>query len=566
MASGHHYEFGQFRLDAEERIVYRDGGRIPLAPKAVDLLTTLVENFGATVTRQDLLARVWPDAAVEEGTLSSHISLLRKTLGPQFIETIPKRGYRFVGRVKAPQRQSPASLRILLAVLPFENLDGSSRHDAFSDGLTDELITQLGRINPARLGVIARTSSMTYKATDKTIESIGRELNVTHVIEGSARRAGRRVRIAAQLILVSDQSQLWASSYEADLENVLSLQSRVARSVAEQIQIKLQVAEETRRVIPEAFEAFSKGRYLWNRRGEPDLQNALRAFEEAVRIDPAYAAAYAGLADTYLTLMDHGYLTPAEGSARARSVLGPALRLDSDLAEAHVSLGHAAFHEFDWATAKQGFQRGMELNPNYSIGHHYLANYLAAMGQIGEAVEHAELARQLDPVSPSAQSNLASILWLARQHQRSIEASERLLQLAPESASGYEDLARNFQATGDTQRSEKAYLRAVDLSRGAPGIIASLGYLYGRTGRHDEAVAILDMLLDTARSAYVSPYALALVHLGLDQRDQAFALLDKAFDEKSSALPFINVNPRFDGVRADARFAALSQRLGLPRM
>src|SRR5687767_6094718 len=235
MASGHQYEFGHFRLDADGRILFRDGDRIPLAPKAIDILTALVENSGATVSRQDLLTKIWADVLVEEGTLSSHISLLRKTLGPQFIETIPKRGYRFIGTLKTGSPDTANPHRILLAVLPFENLDGNSRYDAFSDGLTDELITQLGRINPDRLGVIARTSSMTYKSTNKTIELIGRELNVSHVLEGSARRAARRIRIAAQLIQVSDQTQLWGSSYEADVEDVLALQSRVARAVAEQI-------------------------------------------------------------------------------------------------------------------------------------------------------------------------------------------------------------------------------------------------------------------------------------------------------------------------------------------
>lgn len=562
MAPGHHYEFGRFRLDADGRVLFRDGDRIPLAPKAVDILTTLVENSGATVTRHELLARIWSEAAVEEGTLSSHISLLRKALGPQFIETIPKRGYRFIGTVRAaPAGAAPR--RILLAVLPFENLDGSSRYDAFSDGLTDELITQLGRINPSRLGVIARTSAMTYKATSKTIELIGRELNVSHVVEGSARRAAGRIRISAQLIQVSDQTHVWSSGYEADLEDVLALQGRVARAVAEQIQIKLQVAEELRRVVPAAYEAFSRGRYLWNRRGEADLRNCLRCFEEAVRADPSYAAAYAGMADAWLTLMDHGHVPPAEGSARARRVVETALQLDSTLAEAHVSLGHAAFHEFDWPTAVRSIRRGLELNPSYSTGHHYHANYLAAMGETHQAIEAAELARQLDPVSPAAQSNLASILWLARQHERAIAESRRLLDLAPELPGGYEDLGRSLEALGRFGEAEAALLRAAELSRDSPGSLASLAHLYGSSGRRVEAFAILERLEVLSRTTYVSPYAFALVCLALDLRDDAFRWLDQAFDERSSALPFVNVNPRLDAVRNDPRLRRLSERLGL---
>jgi TolB-like protein/Tfp pilus assembly protein PilF len=561
MASGHLYEFGHFRLDAEGRLLFRDGDRLPLAPKAVDILTALVENSGATVTRQELLSRVWSDVNVEEGTLNSHISLLRKTLGPQFIETIPKRGYRFIGMLKTSPRDT-ARRRILLAVLPFENLDGS-KYDAFSDGLTDELITQLGRINPDRLGIIARTSSMTYKSTNKTIELIGHELNVSHILEGSARRDGSRIRIAAQLIQVSDQTQVWASSHEADLQDVLTLQSRVARAVAEQIQIKLRVGEESRRVVPGAYEAFSRGRYLWNRRGEADLLNSLRCFEDAIRQDPTYGAAYAAMADAYLTLMDHGYLSPAEGSARARAVLETALSLDPSLAEAHVSLGHAAFHEFDWATAERGFTRGLELNPNYSIGHHYHANYLAAMGQTEGAIDAAQHALQLDPLSASAQSNLASIFWMAGQYARSIAESEKLLELFPDLPAGYEDLGRCFEALGEAEQAEKAFKRAAELSHDSPGSLASLGHLYGKFGRPEEARAILDRLQQASRATYVSSYAFALIFIGLDLRDDAFRWLDKAYDEKSSALPFINVNPRFEQLRSDPRYHRLSSRLGL---
>jgi TolB-like protein/Tfp pilus assembly protein PilF len=563
MPPAQQYEFGRFRLDAGGRILFRDGDRVPLAPKAVDILTALVENSGATVSRHDLLTKIWSDVVVEEGTLSSHISLLRKTLGPQFIETIPKRGYRFIGTVKGAFPDVTRPRRILLAVLPFENLDGSNRYDAFSEGLTEELITQLGRINPERLGVIARTSSMTYKSTNKTIELIGRELNVSHVLEGSARRAGGRIRIVAQLIQVSDQTHLWTSSYEADVEDVLALQSRVARAVADQIQIKLQVGEETRRVVPAAYEAFSRGRYLWNRRGEADLQNSLRYFEEAVRKDPSYGAAYAGMADAYLTLMDHGYLSPTEGSARARAVLEMALSLDATLAEAHVGLGHAAFHEFDWATAERGFQRGLELNPNYSIGHHYYANYLVAMGQTRDAIAEAEHARRLDPVSPATQSNLTSILWLARKHERAIEESKRVLELSPEFPDGYEDLGRNLEALGEIEQAEKAFLRAAQLSHDSPGSLASLGHLYGTAGKREQALAIMRKLDTVSRTMYVSPYAFALICLALDLRDDAFLYLDKAYDERSSALPFVNVNPRFDAVRSDPRLHRLSERLGL---
>src|SRR5438874_13327798 len=265
MSMTSHYEFGRFRLDAGGRLLFCDQKRIQLTPKAVDVLLTLLENRGSPVSRHDLLLRVWADTAVEEGTLSSHISLLRKTLGAGFIETIPKRGYRFAAEVKREGQE-----RSLFVVLPFENLSGTKKNDAFSDGLTEEMITQLGRLNPERLGVIARTSAMTYKSTKKTIEQIGRELGVSHVLEGSVRRAGNRVRISAQLIQVSDQTHLWADNYEGRLEDILALQSSVARQVAKQIHNRLLPSQPVRRVVPEAYQAYLQGRYLWNRRTEKD--------------------------------------------------------------------------------------------------------------------------------------------------------------------------------------------------------------------------------------------------------------------------------------------------------
>lgn len=561
----HRFDFGNFRLDADARILFRGDARILLTPKALDILVALVEKHGATVTRNDLLAAVWPDAVVEEGTLSSHISLLRKALGPQFIETIPKRGYRFVASVVAHDVDSARQERLLLAVLPFENLHGSSKHDSFSDGLTEELITQLGRINPSRLGVIARTSSMTYKSTEKTIEQVGRELGVSHVIEGGVRRAGSRIRITAQLIQVSDQAHVWTGSYEAELEDVLMLQSRVARAVAEQTQIRLQVPWEEKKVVPAAYEAFLRGRYLWNRRSTNDVQTSVRCFEEAVAIDPSYASAYAGMADAYLTLVDHGHLPPREGSAKARRALDIALHLDNTVAEAHVSLGHAAFHDFEWAVAETSFRRAIELNPNYAITYHYWANHLAAMGKTAAAVDAAEQARHLDPVSPAAQSNLSSILWLARQHERSIREAQKVLDLSPDMASGYEDLGRNFEQLGDFGAAESAFRKAAALTGDSPGTLASLGFLYGRAGRRDEAREILQRLISPAEDRYVSPYAPALVCIGLELHDEAFQWLDRAYAERSSALPFLRVNPRFDSIRGDPRLTRLANRLGLPR-
>lgn len=560
--SGLLYEFGRFRLDAGSRVLFCAGERVPITPKAVDVLVELVQRRGTPVAREELLNRVWSDSAVEEGTLSSHISLLRKTLGSNFIETIPKRGYRFVGAVAERHRAAvrSAGSRILLAVLPFENLTGSRRHDPFSDGLTEEMITQLGKASPKRLGVIARTSSMTYKATDKTIEQIGRELGVSHILEGTARRAGNRVRITAQLIQVSDQTHVWTDSYDAELEDILALQGRIAREVAQQIQITLLSGSEPRQVVPAAYEACLKGRYLWDRRTEQDLQASLRCYQEAIERDPQYATAWCGMADVYLTLMDHGYLSPIDGTVAARPLLLKALTIDPSLAEAHSSLAHAALHEFDWTSAQQGFERALQLNPSYATARHYFANLMLVFGRFDEAVKEAEHARRLDPVSPTEQSNVASVRWFARDYEGSLAAARALIALDPNYSRGYEDLGRALTSVG-------AFDEAIDVIRTTPsqshGMLAALGYTYALAGKTDDARAILSELMRVRESAFLSAYSLALVNVGLGETDATMDWLERAYDERSSAIPFIKANPRFDGLHGHARFQALIGRLKL---
>lgn len=558
------YEFGRFRLDSGARLLFEDQKRIALTPKAVDVLLALLEKRGTPVPRQELFLRVWSDAVVEDGTLSSHISLLRKTLGGRFIETIPKRGYRFVGAVE----ELRADTRILLAVLPFENLSGSRKHDCFSDGLTEEMITQLGRLNPERLGVIARTSSMTYKSTDKTIERIGSELGVSYVLEGSARRSGNRVRIAAQLIQVSDQTHLWAETYEGSFQDILSLQSRVSVEVARQIEIRLLPREQTRlenakQVVPEAYEACLKGRYLWNRRTEHDLQMSIRCFEEAVQSDPAYAPAYAGMADAYLTLMDSGYLSPQKATAKARPVILKAVQLDETLAEAHVSLGHAALHGFDWPTAEREFLRALELNPNSATARYYYSNYLVSRDRLDEAIAQAEEARRLDPVSPASYSNLASILWFAGQSERAIEQAQKTLEVNPDYSRGYEDLGRGYEQMGALGSAIEAFRKGVSLDNEAHGTLASLAFACALAGKRKEATKILRQLQRAAKTTFVSACTFALIYVGLGKKDEAFAWFGKACDERSSALPFLKVNPRFAPLRDDPRFAKLLRRVGL---
>jgi TolB-like protein len=577
MAGTTFYAFGPFRLDAKGRALFRGARMVPVPPKAADTLLLLVENAGSVVTKEQLLATVWRDTFVEEGSLTRTISVLRKVLddrarGHEYIVTIPKRGYRFAARVERAVGAAPlAAPKVTLAVLPFVDLSGNARYGYFSDGLTDEMITQLGRLNPERLGVIGRTSAMQYRSTSKSLQRIGRELGVTYLLEGSVRRGGSHVRISARLIQASDQTHRWTGSYERELRDVLALQSDVARAIARQIEIKLAPRERERlaaaaTVDPRSYEDYLKGRYLWNVRTQEALQKSIRCFERAIRNEPRHAAAYAGLADSYLTLQDADLIPPRRAIRTAKQAAAKALEIDETLAEAHVSLAHAHFHELDWAAAGREFGRGIELNPSYSTAHFYYANYLLSVGRSAEAIEEARSARALDPVSLAAQANVAMILCLAGQPDQAIEQSLAALETDANYAPAHEDLGRAYGLKHMHHRAIAAFRRAVGISkRRSPRYLASLAHAYAVAGKRKDALGLLGELDRLAETRYVSSYAFALTFVGLGDNENAFTWLARARRECSSAVPFIGVEPRLAPLHSDPRFRQLLVRVGLAR-
>lgn len=573
MLAGRFFEFGPFRLDVRGRLLFRGGERLPLSPKAAEVLIALVENQGHAVGREELLKSVWANTAVEEGSLTSHVSLLRRVLGQtpgglQYIETLPKRGYRFVAPVAevAADKTRPPSERVMLAVLPFENLSGED-DDYFTDGLTEETITHLGRLAPERLGVIARTSVTRYKKTARTIREIGEELGVSHVLEGSVRRSGNRARVAAQLIQVSDQTHLWAESYERDLGDLLALQYELAQAIGREIEIQLTPAAsrslESAAVDPEAYEAYLKGRHLWNSRTLEAVRKSIRYFEASIEREPRYAAAYSGLADAYMTLHDDGLLPPTDARAQARRAAEEAIRIAPTLAEAHTSLAHASFHEFDWPAAEREFRYAIERNGNYATARFYYANFLVAFGRFDEAIAEARAAQLLDPVSLPAGTNVASVYYHARRYDEAIEQCRRVLEMDPSFARALEKLGANYEQQGIYAKAIPAFEKAVEVSGRGPGPLSSLAHGYAVAGRRKQARRLLTELERMAKERYVSAYAFGIVHAGLGEKDQAFEYLNKACDERSSALPFLNVNPRLDPLRSDPRFQALLSRIGL---
>ena len=570
--------FGAFELDLESGELRKGGAPVKLQPQPFRVLALLAGHPGQLITRERIQQEIWSqDTYVDfEHGLNYCVRQIRAALdddarSPRFIETLPRRGYRFLARVEelAGPPKPPAAEKTMLAVLPFDNLGGDPEQEYFSDGLTDEMITELGRISPERLGVIARTSAMRYKHTDKGIDEIGRELGVQYALEGSVRRGGNRVRITAQLIQVSDQTHLWAESYESDLRDILEVQSDVARAIASQIRIKLMPQEQARLararpIDPEAYESYLKGRYVWNKRTAGELWKSIRCFEAAIERDPGCTVAYAGLADSYLTLLDYNELLPEEAMAHANSAVSKALDLDEALAEAHSALAHALLHAWNWSAAEREFKRAIDLNPSYATARFYYANYLVAVGRHEEALVEARLSQELDPVSAAADANAASVFYHSGLLQQAIEQCREALEMEPNFGRAHYDLGRAYLQTGAHARATAALEKAVALSGHSLRLVAALGHAYGVGGKRDKARNVLNELKQRSQERYVSASDVALVCLGLGNKDQALAWFERAYEHRDGSLIFLKVDPRLESLWPEPRFKDLLRRMNFP--
>jgi TolB-like protein len=560
--------FGVFEVDFRNGELRKSGIRLKLPGQPLQVLEVLLEQPGTVIARDELRRRLWPaDTFVDfDNALNTAVNKLREVLcdtatNPRFIETLPRRGYRFVGHVDLPAKAALHHSRPMLAVLPFVNLGGDPEQEYFSDGLTEEMISQLGRRHSARLGVIARTSAMQYKGTHKSIHEIARELGVEFVLEGTVRRGGDRVRITAQLIRAADQVHLWAESYDRTVVDILAIQTEVANQIDRSLAMELLPDEQASALNTAAYEAYLKGRFHWNRRTEEGFKKAMACYQQAIELDANYAQPYVGLTEIYSVLGLYGVLgwkrftPPGDIAGKAKAAAAKALEIDDSLPEAHTALAFARLvHDWDWRGAEKEFQLALKLNSNQAMTHFWYAFLLAAVARFDEAIAETKAALALDPLSLVANTHLGWILYLSRQDDEALKQLNSALEMDPDFAMAHGYLGVFYFHKMRYREAQREFGKAFK-SVGNPAVFAALRECYTEARKGKPSHAVPGDLL--------SPYLRAIVQLSVGRKEEAMDSLERAYEERSGWLINLAVEPTLDGLRSDPRFGALLRRLGL---
>jgi TolB-like protein/DNA-binding winged helix-turn-helix (wHTH) protein/Tfp pilus assembly protein PilF len=619
--SGQTVRFAAFELDLKAGELRRSGVRLPVQGRPLQLLALLLRTPGQLVTAEQLRTELWPaDTFVDfEHGVRNAVARLRAVLGdtadrPRFVETLPRRGYRFIGAVAesaaqpvpaAPvcppptqrgnrwrtafvafaslvcvagagawiysrSRGSPSDVQIKsLAVLPLENLSGDPAQDYFTDGVTDELITALAKINSVK--VISRTSVMQYKGVhNKPLPQIARELGVDAIVEGTLVRSGDQVRVTMQLIEATTDRHILANRYERSSRDILLLENEIAGTIAERLRGKL-TAQEQRRfsanpIDPTAHEAYLEGRYLWNRRTPRALQESIRYFTQAIDKEPRYAEAYAGRANAYIVLGSGAMeaIPPEEAFSKAKADSDKAVQLDGTSAEAHTARA-AVRNIYDWDSrgAETELQRAIELSPSNATTRQWYGNYLCNAGRFDECLAETARAHALDPASLTVGVEVGFKMYLARRYAEAIAPIRKVLEFNPDFVNARKCLGQVYEANRMYPEAIAELRKAVELSGGLPMNIAALGHVYAVSGHRAEARKALRTLDELAIRRYVSSFPRALICAGLGEDDRALEWLERAFQEHSSGMVTLKVDPRLDPLRQDARFTNLLRRVGL---
>jgi TolB-like protein/DNA-binding winged helix-turn-helix (wHTH) protein/Tfp pilus assembly protein PilF len=616
------YEFGPFRIDPEERLLFREGVALRLAPKVVETLLVLMAHPGRIVEKDELMKAVWgPDTFVEEGGLARNIAVLRKALGEgpddsRYIETIPKRGYRFIASLQAvsdppseefrvepdpvpvpppppfgrpravavgfgalaaallavivwPPGPTPDGPPHSLVVLALDNISQDVSQDYFADGMTDAIRTNLTQISALKV-----KSYPAEKRPGESAADIARRLTVDAALEGSVVTSGGRVRIAVLLTRAGTGEHLWSRNYERDLRDILALQSEVAQAIAAEIRVQVTPREQvalarSRSVDPEAYQAYLRGRHAWNRRTGAGLQTGIGYFQQAIQKDPSYALAYSGLADAFALAGSAPYdaMPPVKAMTEAKKLASRAIQLDDRLAEAHTSLAYVLL-SYDWnlPAAEKEFRRALELNPGYPTAHHWYAHYLLAAGKLEEALTEVKRAQELEPLSQIIGAGVGWCYYHMGRHDEAIGQYEKVLEMDPNYFVAHFALGLAYGQKGLHQQATDALQKAVDLSGGSLlGARIVLGETRARAGDQTWARQILKEfhLLVKANQRYVPALYLAGLHASLGERKEALEWAAKAFQERNDYLVYIRTDPKFDALRNLPGFSDLMRRSGL---
>ncbi|HEY1265072.1 MAG TPA: winged helix-turn-helix domain-containing protein [Terriglobales bacterium] len=583
----HIYLFGPYRLDAEEKVLLRQGQAVPVPPKDLETLVVLVERAGHIVEKDELIAKVWPGVFIEEGNLSRRIFNLRQVLGEgpdgrQFIETVPRRGYRFVGLVQeqatedgpsaAPQipqpaaqagrtrkywlwslaagaalvaafvtqhfwpTRSPSPERVMLAVLPFENLSGDPHEDYFADGLTEEMIAQLGQVQPMRLGVIARTSVVRYKDTKEPIAQIAQKLGVGYVLEGSVRRAGGRVRITAQLIQAAQQTHVWAETYERPLDDVLGIQREIAEKITGALSIELlpaAAASGDRHLNLESYDKYLLGLHELGQGTRESVNRAIQDFQDGIASDPKDARLYSALSQAYDAATTY-YSSPAEVMPRAKEAALRAVELDPNLAGAHVNLGYVElFFDWDWPAAEKEYRKALEINPSLPEAQLGYANYLATRGRFDDAISRVQQAYLYDPLAVESRNEALWIYYFSGRMPETISQCQKTIELEPAAGTAYAVLTMAYAQSGkraETLRAAEDAIRVAD----SPSGLTTTARALAQVGEKGRASQVLNQALAKAKEHYVCRFLVATAYIGLGENEKAMESLQQAFLERST--------------------------------
>lgn len=587
--SRHLYSFGPFQLDTGEQVLLRDGQPLPLKPKIFDLLVVLVENSGRVVCKDELMKQVWAGSFVEEGNLAVSMVKLRQALGEahnehRYIETVQRRGYRFVACVTEASKQrtsqesdglavAPSSMagasdgyagagKATIAVLPFKSI-GATGGEYLGLGMADALITRLSNLR--RVTVRPTSSVRKYNGAQDPVLA-GKELSVEWVLDGSVQKSGKRIRVTVQLVNVGDGVLVWAEKFDEKFTDIFEVEDSISEKVVSALAVRLTGKEKSllaKRYTEnaEAYEAYLKGRYFLEKRTTEGCKKGIEYFEQAIAIDPNYALAYAGVAGCYVSLST--VFPSQECIPRAERAALSALELDAGLAEAHTSLGYVRTRRWDWSAAETEFKTAIELSPKYATAHALYAIYLAEVGRSHEALAEIKRAQAIDPLSLIINSQLGSVLFLARLYDEAVEQFRKTLDLDTDFAVARFVLGFAYEALGKYKDAVREYQHSQGGLGNLAEFTACVGRIHALSGRREQAFQAIDELKRLSEARYVQSNLIALIYTALEQKDEAFHWLERAYTERDEDLCLLKVDPRLDSLREDPRFLSLLQRVGL---